>query len=154
MDDSVIWTFYGSLLSVPYSALPLVHLTLTRACHTQLLHLWSLYQVILLKVVYFLFVLKHGKQQQSLAHSPKTRTTGFSVNTSPGCPPDSAVSNKWFKPEVDLPSSIRSIQIEEKAMKDLRRFYTNVKLVKNQSWHCSNLKIAGRYTFSGIHSLS
>lgn len=76
---------------------------------------------------------QHGKQQQSLAHSPKTKTTGFSVNTSPGCPPDTTVSNKWFKPEIDVPSSIRSIQIEEKAMKDLRRFYTNVKLVKNQS---------------------
>ncbi|XP_017258252.1 uncharacterized protein LOC108227552 isoform X2 [Daucus carota subsp. sativus] len=76
---------------------------------------------------------QHGKQQQSLAHSPKTRTTGFSVNTSPTCPSDSAVSNKWFKPEVDVPSSIRSIQIEERAMKDLKRFYSNVKLVKNQS---------------------
>lgn len=40
---------------------------------------------------------------------------------------------RWFKPEVSTPSSIRCIQIEEKAMKDLRRLYKNVKLVKQDT---------------------
>lgn len=43
-----------------------------------------------------------------------------------GSPTDSGthkdgIPNCWFKPETDAPSSIRSIQIEERAMKDLRR---------------------------------
>ncbi|KAG5556292.1 hypothetical protein RHGRI_006787 [Rhododendron griersonianum] len=75
----------------------------------------------------------HGKQLQSLSSSPKARTTGFSVTTGQGSPSDSASLNRWFKPEVDTPSSIRSIQIEERAMKDLKRFYSSVKIVKNQS---------------------
>ncbi|GAB2224914.1 hypothetical protein Droror1_Dr00005694 [Drosera rotundifolia] len=74
-----------------------------------------------------------GKIQNSLSHSPKTRTAGFSVNTGQGSPSEAAAQSKWFKPEIDSPSSIGSIQIEEKAMKDLRRFYSNVKLVRNQS---------------------
>ncbi|KAK9905380.1 hypothetical protein M0R45_000220 [Rubus argutus] len=77
--------------------------------------------------------MQQGKQQQSLSHSPKTKTTGFSVTNSQGLPLDSSGLNRWFKPEVDAPSSIRSIQIEEKAMKDLRRFYNSVKVVKNPS---------------------
>ncbi|KAK9951651.1 hypothetical protein M0R45_007087 [Rubus argutus] len=77
--------------------------------------------------------MQQGKQQQSLSHSPKTKTTGFSVTNSQGSPLDSSGLNRWFKPEVDAPSSIRSIQIEEKAMKDLRRFYNSVKVVKNPS---------------------
>lgn len=76
---------------------------------------------------------QHGKQLQSLSSSPKARTTGFSVTTGQGSPSDSASLNRWFKPEVDTPSSIRSIQIEERAMKDLKRFYSSVKIVKNQS---------------------
>lgn len=83
--------------------------------------------------ILFCFVSKQGKQQQSLSHSPKTKMTGFSVATGQGSPSDSAGLNRWFKPEVDTPSSIRSIQIEEKAMKDLKRFYSSVKIVKNQS---------------------
>ncbi|XP_075638521.1 uncharacterized protein LOC142610565 isoform X2 [Castanea sativa] len=75
---------------------------------------------------------QQGKQQVSLSHSPKTKMTGFSVATGQGSPSDSAGLNRWFKPEVDTPSSIRSIQIEEKAMKDLKRFYSSVKIVKNQ----------------------
>lgn len=74
-----------------------------------------------------------GKFQNSLSHSPKTRTAGFSVSTGQGSPSEGAAQSRWFKPEIDSPSSIRSIQIEEKAMKDLRRFYSNVKLVRNQS---------------------
>ncbi|GFZ09302.1 ankyrin repeat family protein [Actinidia rufa] len=77
--------------------------------------------------------MQQGKQHQSLSHSPNTRTTGFSVATGQGSPSDSASLNRWFKPEVDTPSSIRSIQIEERAMKDLKRFYSSVKIVKNQS---------------------
>lgn len=86
------------------------------------------------KLSVFAFVLKHGKQQQILSHSPKTKTTGFSITTSQGSPSDSAASNRWYKPEIDTPSTIRSIQIEERAMKDLKRFYSSVKIVKNQSW--------------------
>ncbi|XP_071734805.1 uncharacterized protein [Rutidosis leptorrhynchoides] len=76
--------------------------------------------------------LQQEKKQQTLSHSPKTRTTGFSVTSGQGSPSDSAGLNRWFKPDVDAPSSIRSIQIEEKAMKDLKRFYSSVKVVKNQ----------------------
>lgn len=76
---------------------------------------------------------QQGKQQQSLSNSPKTRTAGFSVATGQGSPSDGCCPNRWFKQEVDSPSSIRSIQIEERAMKDLKRFYTSVKVVKNQS---------------------
>ncbi|GAB2296375.1 hypothetical protein Dimus_030496 [Dionaea muscipula] len=77
--------------------------------------------------------LQQVKVQHSLSHSPKTRTAGFSVSTGQGSPSDTATPSRWFKPETDSPSSIRSIQIEEKAMKDLRRFYSNVKLVRNPS---------------------
>ncbi|KAI3799452.1 hypothetical protein L1987_34750 [Smallanthus sonchifolius] len=76
--------------------------------------------------------LQEEKKQETLSHSPKTKTTGFSVTSGQGSPSDSAGLNKWFKPEVAAPSSIRSIQIEEKAMKDLKRFYSSVKVVKNQ----------------------
>lgn len=72
------------------------------------------------------------KKQQSLSHSPKTKTSGFTVATGQGSPSDSPGTNRWFKPEIDAPSAIRSIQIEEKAMKDLRRFYSSVKVVRNQ----------------------
>ncbi|OWM73200.1 hypothetical protein CDL15_Pgr001314 [Punica granatum] len=77
--------------------------------------------------------MQQGKKQQSLSHSPKTRTTGFAVSSGQGSPSDSSGVNRWFKPETEAPSSIRSIQIEEKAMKDLKRFYGSVKIVsKNQ----------------------
>ncbi|KAI3696818.1 hypothetical protein L6452_29388 [Arctium lappa] len=77
--------------------------------------------------------LQQVKKQQTLSHSPKTRTTGFSPITGQGAPSDSVGSNRWFKPEVETPSSIRSIQIEEKAIKDLKRFYSSVKIIKNES---------------------
>ncbi|CAE5966035.1 unnamed protein product [Arabidopsis arenosa] len=73
------------------------------------------------------YTLKHVKKQQSLSHSPKTKTSGFTVASGQGSPSDSPGTNRWFKPEIDAPSPIRSIQIEEKAMKDLRRFYSSVK---------------------------
>ncbi|XP_008462805.2 uncharacterized protein LOC103501089 isoform X1 [Cucumis melo] len=72
-------------------------------------------------------------KQQVLSNSPKVRTAGFSITSGQGSPSDSSGINRWFKPEVDTPSSIRSIQIEEKAIKDLKRFYSNVKIVKNPS---------------------
>ncbi|XVE90196.1 hypothetical protein DITRI_Ditri20bG0059300 [Diplodiscus trichospermus] len=77
--------------------------------------------------------MQQGKQLQSLSHSPKTKMTGLSVATGQGSPSDSPGMNRWFKPEVEAPSSIRSIQIEERAMKDLKRFYSSVEVVKNQS---------------------
>ncbi|KAI3721894.1 hypothetical protein L2E82_32913 [Cichorium intybus] len=76
--------------------------------------------------------LQEEKKQQTLSHSPKTKTTGFAVSSGQGSPSDSGGVNRWFKPEIEAPSSIRSIQIEEKAMKDLKRFYSSVKVVKNQ----------------------
>ncbi|KAF2288172.1 hypothetical protein GH714_004789 [Hevea brasiliensis] len=76
--------------------------------------------------------MQQGKQQQNSSHSPKARTAGFSIVSSQGSSPsDSPGLNRWFKPEISTPSSIRSIQIEEKAMKDLKRFYSSVKVVKN-----------------------
>ncbi|CAI9097502.1 OLC1v1033941C1 [Oldenlandia corymbosa var. corymbosa] len=74
---------------------------------------------------------QQGKQYQTLG-SPTTRTTGFAVTAVQGSPSDSSM-NRWFKPEADTPSSIRSIQIEEKAIKDLKRFYSSVKVVRNPS---------------------
>ncbi|KAK7286563.1 hypothetical protein RJT34_21638 [Clitoria ternatea] len=79
--------------------------------------------------------MQQGKKQQSLSHSPKTRTAGFSVSisTGQGSPSETTAVSRWFKPEAETPSSIRSIQIEEKAMKDLKRFYSSVKIVRRQS---------------------
>lgn len=78
--------------------------------------------------------IQQGKKSQSISHSPTTRTSGFSVASAHGSPSESAGTppSRWFKPEMDAPSSIRSIQIEEAAMKDLKRFYSSVKLVKAQ----------------------
>ncbi|MBA0574130.1 hypothetical protein Golob_001365, partial [Gossypium lobatum] len=47
-------------------------------------------------------------------------------------PLDSPAMSLRFKPEVEATSSIRSIQIEERAMKDFKRFYSSVKVVKNK----------------------
>ncbi|VAH30527.1 unnamed protein product [Triticum turgidum subsp. durum] len=71
-----------------------------------------------------------------VSHSPKTRTSGFAI-PSLGAAPEVVgvkdnVPNRWFKPETDTPSSIRSIQIEEQAMKDFKRFYTTVRIMKPQ----------------------
>ncbi|KAH1077344.1 hypothetical protein GLYMA_19G113700v4 [Glycine max] len=77
--------------------------------------------------------MQQGKKQQSLSHSPKTTTAGFSIPTCQGSPSETTGVSRWFKPEVETPSSIRSIQIEEKAMKDLKRFYSSVKIVRKQS---------------------
>ncbi|XP_015057388.1 uncharacterized protein LOC107003537 isoform X2 [Solanum pennellii] len=77
--------------------------------------------------------LQQGKQPLALSHSPKTTTTGFSVMTGQGSPSESGCLSRWFRPEIETPSSIRLIQIEERAIKDLKRFYSNVRVVKNQS---------------------
>ncbi|TYG46696.1 hypothetical protein ES288_D11G277000v1 [Gossypium darwinii] len=76
---------------------------------------------------------QQGKQLHGLSHSPKMKMSGFSVASSQGSPSDTPGVNRWFKPEIEAPSSIRSIQIEERAIKDLKRFYSSVKVVKNQS---------------------
>ncbi|XP_027357725.1 uncharacterized protein LOC113867015 isoform X2 [Abrus precatorius] len=76
--------------------------------------------------------MQQGKKQNSFSHSPKSRTAGFTIASSQGSPSETTGMNRWFKPEVDTPSSIRSIQIEEKAMKDLKRFYSSVKIVRRQ----------------------
>ncbi|MCL7025358.1 hypothetical protein MKW94_007035 [Papaver nudicaule] len=73
------------------------------------------------------------RHQQNLSQSPKTSTTGFTIPSSQGSPSDSTGGmNRWFKPEINSTSSIRSIQIEEKAIKDLKRFYSSVK-IKSQN---------------------
>ncbi|XP_060197497.1 uncharacterized protein LOC132626594 isoform X2 [Lycium barbarum] len=76
---------------------------------------------------------QQGKLPLALSHSPKTKTTGFSVMTGQGSPSETSCPSRWFKPEIETPSSLRSIQIEERAIKDLKRFYSNVRIVKNQS---------------------
>ncbi|KAJ1390489.1 Regulator of chromosome condensation, RCC1 [Sesbania bispinosa] len=77
--------------------------------------------------------MQQGKKQLSFSHSPKTRTAGFTIASGQGSPSEVTGVNRWFKPEMETPSSIRSIQIEEKAMKDLKRFYSSVKIVRKQS---------------------
>ncbi|KAJ3707271.1 hypothetical protein LUZ61_010976 [Rhynchospora tenuis] len=81
--------------------------------------------------------MQQEKKHQGIIHSPKTRTSGFSIpsHTMPSeisSTKDSA-QNRWYRPDTDTPSSLRSIQIEERAMKDLKRFYSSVKLVKPQT---------------------
>ncbi|KAG2640114.1 hypothetical protein PVAP13_2KG071400 [Panicum virgatum] len=77
------------------------------------------------------------QRHHSISHSPKTRTSGFAIPSQGGSPDVGGakdnVPNRWFKPEADAPSSIRSIQIEEQAMKDFKRFYSSVRIVKPQA---------------------
>ncbi|KAL6880170.1 hypothetical protein ACP4OV_011735 [Aristida adscensionis] len=80
--------------------------------------------------------MQQEKRQHGISHSPKTRTSGFAIAPH-GASPEAGnvkdnIPNRWFKPEVDAPSSIRSIQIEEQAMKDFKRFYSSVRIVKPQ----------------------
>ncbi|XP_031093907.1 uncharacterized protein LOC115998463 [Ipomoea triloba] len=77
--------------------------------------------------------LQQVRHYHGLSQSPKAKIAGFSLMSGQGSPSDSSGLNRWFKPEVEMPSSIRSIQIEERAIKDLKRFYSSVKVVKNQS---------------------
>nr|GMC95629.1 Inhibitor of Bruton tyrosine kinase [Ipomoea batatas] len=77
--------------------------------------------------------LQQVRHYHGLSQSPKAKIAGFSLMSGQGSPSDSSGMNRWFKPEVEMPSSIRSIQIEERAIKDLKRFYSSVKVVKNQS---------------------
>lgn len=130
--------YYIFILEIPcqkHSFLPTVCPMTTIGCPRSVLEFHVSVSFIFSQenLILFCFVSKQGKQQQILSHSPKTRTTGFSVTSGQGSPSDSPGLNRWFKPEVDMPSSLRSIQIEEKAIKDLKRFYNSVKIVKNQS---------------------
>ncbi|PUZ68510.1 hypothetical protein GQ55_2G034300 [Panicum hallii var. hallii] len=81
--------------------------------------------------------MQQEKRYYSISHSPKTRTSGFAIPSQGGSPDVGSakdnVPNRWFKPETDAPSSIRSIQIEEQAMKDFKRFYSSVRIVKPQA---------------------
>ncbi|KAK5772907.1 hypothetical protein PVK06_049209 [Gossypium arboreum] len=76
---------------------------------------------------------KSRENNCSLSHSPKPKVSGCPTATGQDSPLDSPAMSRWFKPEVEATSSIRSIQIEERAMKDLKRFYSSVKVVKNKS---------------------
>ncbi|XP_062186986.1 uncharacterized protein LOC133890569 isoform X2 [Phragmites australis] len=80
--------------------------------------------------------MQQEKRHHGISHSPKTRTSGFAIpsqgaSLEVGGMKDN-IPNRWFKPETDAPSSIRSIQIEEQAMKDFKRFYSSVRIVKPQ----------------------
>jgi hypothetical protein len=71
-----------------------------------------------------------------VSHSPKTRTSGFAIPSQGAAAEVGGIKdnipNRWFKPESDATSSIRSIQIEEQAMKDFKRFYSSVRIMKPQ----------------------
>ncbi|KAG6430422.1 hypothetical protein SASPL_108488 [Salvia splendens] len=73
----------------------------------------------------------HGKKQQlGVSHSPQNSTTGFSVMNGLGSPSESVCC---FEPLVQTGGRCsRSIRMEERAIKDLKRFYSNVRIVKNQ----------------------
>ncbi|KAJ1265932.1 hypothetical protein BS78_08G111400 [Paspalum vaginatum] len=80
--------------------------------------------------------MQQEKRHHGISHSPKTRTSGFALPPQGGSPEAGSmkdnVPNRWFKPETDAPSSIRSIQIEEQAIKDFKHFYSSVRIVKPQ----------------------
>ncbi|KAJ3669927.1 hypothetical protein LUZ60_010251 [Juncus effusus] len=80
--------------------------------------------------------MQQEKKLHGISQSPKTRTSGFSIpsQTIPAeiSTTKDSVPNRWYRPDTDAPSSLRSIQIEERAMKDLKRFYSSVKIVKPQ----------------------
>lgn len=83
--------------------------------------------------------MQQKRHHGGVSHSPKTQTSGFCIPPHGGAPEAAGgggvkdnVPNRWFRPETDAPSSIRSIQIEEQAMKDFRRFYSSVRIVKPQ----------------------
>jgi hypothetical protein len=88
-----------------------------------------------MKILTSKLIFHQEKRHHGISHSPKTQTSGFSIP--PGGSPEVGgvkdnVPNRWFRPETDAPSSIRSIQIEEQAMKDFKRFYSSVRIVKPQ----------------------
>eukprot|EP00250_Pteridium_aquilinum_P020342 c24788_g3_i2 orf=632-4153(+) len=81
-----------------------------------------------------------GKKQQKHSGTQATlKSSSSNPNVSTSLPANSNsaekgteenVPNRWFKPDIRSPSSIRCIQIEEQAMKDIRRMYKNVKVVR------------------------
>ncbi|VFQ67531.1 unnamed protein product [Cuscuta campestris] len=73
---------------------------------------------------------QQGKRHYQHGLSKSPTTAGSSSLMSSGSPSDSNSGlNRWFKPEIQAPSPIRSIQIEERAIKELKRFYSSVKVV-------------------------
>ncbi|VFQ61139.1 unnamed protein product [Cuscuta campestris] len=73
---------------------------------------------------------QQGKRHYQHGQSKSPTTAGSSSLMTSGSPSDSNSGlNRWFKPEIQAPSPIRSIQIEERAIKELKRFYSSVKVV-------------------------
>ncbi|KAH7351537.1 hypothetical protein KP509_19G001900 [Ceratopteris richardii] len=76
-----------------------------------------------------------GKQQQK--YNIKQTVSSVSdqntllTNTSSAEKVDEQTPSRWFKPDTQSPSSIRCIQIEEQAIKEIRRMYKNVKVVRS-----------------------
>ncbi|KAG0555654.1 hypothetical protein KC19_12G185700 [Ceratodon purpureus] len=85
-------------------------------------------------------VKQHKAQQRPLASrgSPQLTSPLGSMISAPGgssqisdhASPSTEAPNRWYKPEIVNPSPIRNIQKEEEAMKDLRRLYKSVKIVR------------------------
>lgn len=80
---------------------------------------------------------KHKAQQRhSGTHSSPKPSSPISLLNFTATPSSSdrgvgeKVASRWYKPDTDSASSIRCIQIEEEAMKELRRIYKNVKVVR------------------------
>ncbi|KAJ1375892.1 Regulator of chromosome condensation, RCC1 [Sesbania bispinosa] len=66
--------------------------------------------------------MQQGKKQLSFSHSPKTTTAGFTIASGQGSPSEVTGVNRWFKPEMETPSSIRSIQIGGKGYEGSKAF--------------------------------
>jgi hypothetical protein len=86
-------------------------------------------------------VKQHKAQQRPIASrgSPQLSSPLSLMVSAPGsssqifdghASPSTETPNRWYKPEVANPSPIRNIQKEEEAMKDLRRLYKTVKIVR------------------------
>lgn len=74
---------------------------------------------------------KHGGTQGTLSPSNPVGLMNMSASLSSvekGV--DEKVTSRWYKPDTRSPSSIRCIQLEEEAIKELRRMYRNAKVVR------------------------
>ncbi|KAI5065917.1 hypothetical protein GOP47_0018541 [Adiantum capillus-veneris] len=69
---------------------------------------------------------KHGG-----SHTPSNSSGLMPANAGLEEVADEKVPSRWFKPDIHSPSSIRCIQIEEQAMKEIRRMYKNVKVARS-----------------------
>lgn len=75
---------------------------------------------------------KHGGTQASPRPSNPNGSTNLSASSSSAEKgSEEKVPSRWFKPDSRSPAPIRCIQIEEEAMKELRRMYRNVKVVRS-----------------------